>query len=231
MGRTLTSSALVLKTYDIGDADRLCILLTEQSGRLAALSKGVRKPKSRWSGALQSFQHLQVDLSEHSSGWYLRSAECISSFDGLRRDMEKFRVASEGCELLLRFLHDTEDGAEPIFHLTRDFLQALNRSPSPLLLPTFRLSLLTALGSLPSFTEYSRANISPSLRSWLSSQASFTGKIACTLSASDMTQLHRLSETFVRDHLSFPLKSVSCFARSRGSSGGTPISSILERAS
>ena len=43
MGRLHLCEALVLKTYDIGDADRLCILLTNTRGRIAVVAKGVRK--------------------------------------------------------------------------------------------------------------------------------------------------------------------------------------------
>ena len=120
MGRVRTCEALVLKTYDIGDADRLCVLLTDTDGRLAVRAKGVRKLGSKWGSAMQSFQYLKVDLAEHSSGFYLRSAQCLSSFSRIRRDLEKFVLASRGSELLLHFLHDTEP-SERIFALAREY--------------------------------------------------------------------------------------------------------------
>lgn len=183
---------------------------------------------------MQSFQHVRVDLSEHSSGWYLRSAECLSSFDTLRRNMEKFALASEGSELLLRFLHDTES-QEAVFLLARDFFRAVHASPSSLLLPTFRLSLLSLLGFLPSFKEHHASelpshlqnDLSPSLRSYLCSTASFLERVRQSLSMTDTAVLQQLSEALLQDHLSSPLKSGMISL----SSEVTPISSMLGRAS
>ncbi len=152
MGRLKTTNALVLKTYDIGDADRFCVFLTESEGRVMVVAKGARKPQSKLSGALQSFQSLRVDLAEHSSGFYLRSAECLASYDHIRQDLQRFLLASKGAELLLHFLHDTEPQSS-IFVLACDFFRECDRSFHDLLFPTFQLMLLKELGLLPSFEE------------------------------------------------------------------------------
>lgn len=181
MSRVNTTEALVLKTYDVGDADRFCILLTKSKGRVAVMAKGVRKLQSRLSGAMQSFQHLQVDLAEHSSGMYLRSAKCISSFGGIRQDTAKFVMASRGAELLLHFLHDT-DTAPSIFELARQYFSECDGGVAGLLLPTFQLKLMKELGLLPE-------------RSLAILNSGDTQKISC------------FCDEVLREHLSFPMRS------------------------
>ncbi len=181
MGRLNTTEALVLKTYDVGDADRFCIFLTASQGRIAVMAKGVRKLTSKLSGATQSFQHLQVDLAEHSSGMYLRSAKCISSYDGIRQNTEKFVMASRGAELLLHFLHDT-DPIPSIFELAREYFSECDQNVNDLLFPTFQLKLMKELGLLPE-------------RSLEILGCGDSRKIAC------------FCDEVLREHLSFPMRS------------------------
>lgn len=204
MGRSLTSEALVLRAYDIGDADKFCVLLTDARGRIPVVAKGVRKPGSRWSGALQSFQHIRVDLAEHPSGAYLRSAQCLSSFPFLRKSVGKFAVASRGAELLLHFLHDTEPDPA-VFALARDYFQCCNDFAGPLIFPTFQLMLLRALGLLPAFRP--GGPFSPALRAFLSSAEPLRARVRVPLEDGDQRALRALCDELLWDHLSSPLRS------------------------
>ena len=211
MGRTHTCEALILKTYDIGDADRLCVFLTNTHGRIAVVAKGVRKLGSKLGSAVQSFQHLTVEFAEHSSGMYLRSAQCLSVFPSIRDDVQKFALASKGCELLLHFLHDTEPSQE-IFTLTREFFRCCEEEVHDLLFPSFQISLLSALGLLPSFEEEEEhkfaGGISDALRSFLCSDASLMQQRGIRLNEQDRLQLNRLCDAMLKEHLSFQLKSI-----------------------
>ena len=210
MPRTQKHAAIVLKTYDIGDADRFCVLLTDGMGRITACAKGVRKPKSKWSGMIQSFQHLQIELSEHSSGFYLRSAECINSFPSLRSNVQKFALASHGAELLLQFLHDSEP-SEKIFAIACDFFAMVDQEPSKILFSTFQLMLMKELGLLPSFAEDGKSR-SDALQKYLTSNGSLQERIQMELSDADRRELTKICDVLIREQLSFPLKSgcVSC---------------------
>lgn len=225
MGASHTCEALVLKAYDIGEADRFCIFLTETKGRLPVCAKGVRKLGSKWGSAIQSFQHLRVDLREHTTGWYLQSAECLSSYAALRQDMQKFLLVNQGSELLLRLLHG-EDHCGALFALTRDYFQCVAEEDRASLLPSFQLSLLSLLGLLPNFTDV--PSLSPILRAFLASTAPLRERVKTPLSTDDRETLERLSATFLHDHLSFPLR--SC-AVAEALSSSTPTSSKLGRAS
>jgi DNA repair protein RecO (recombination protein O) len=211
MGRLHTSEALVLKTYDIGDADRFCILLTESQGRLAVCAKGVRKLTSKWGSAIQSFQHIKVDLAEHSSGMYLRSAECLSSFSSIRTDVRRFTLASRGAELLMHFLHDTEPSPS-IFLLAREYFEQCDAVESgPLLFSTFQMMFLKELGLLPAYDQDGSA-----FSSYLNSDEPLGQRSKMQLSPEDQRKAQKLCDELLQDHLSFPLKSskVAAFSAS-----------------
>lgn len=47
--------AIVLRTYKLGEADRIITLLGREHGKIRAVAKGVRKPTSRFGGRLEPF--------------------------------------------------------------------------------------------------------------------------------------------------------------------------------
>ena len=42
----------MLRTYRLGEADRIVVLLTQGEGKVRAIAKGVRKTRSRFGGRL-----------------------------------------------------------------------------------------------------------------------------------------------------------------------------------
>ena len=69
--------AVVLRTYKLGEADRLLVLLTRQHGQVRAVAKGVARTNSRFGGRLQPFN--LVDLQLHKG----RNLDTV--LGGLRR--------------------------------------------------------------------------------------------------------------------------------------------------
>lgn len=150
MPPTLCDEAIVLKTYDVGEADRFCILLTQRHGRLAARAAGVRKLTSRRGPSLLSLQRVDVELCERSDHQYLISnASVLESFADVSSDLAAFSAAEQATELLLHFIHDGEV-VESAYHLTCEFLRGCRQSFHSTLLPAFTMRLLALLGSLPS---------------------------------------------------------------------------------
>lgn len=54
--------AVVVRTYDFGEADRIIVLLTRAHGLVRGVAKGVRRAKSRFGSRLQPFVLLDVQL-------------------------------------------------------------------------------------------------------------------------------------------------------------------------
>jgi DNA repair protein RecO (recombination protein O) len=59
-----TADALVLRTYKLGEADRIVVFLTRDRGKKRGVAKGARRPRSRFTGALEPLTDVRVAYFE-----------------------------------------------------------------------------------------------------------------------------------------------------------------------
>ena len=59
-----TADALVLRTYKLGESDRIVVFLTEDRGKKRGVAKGARRPRSKFVGALEPLTHVRVAYLE-----------------------------------------------------------------------------------------------------------------------------------------------------------------------
>src|SRR5665213_2962055 len=54
------SEAIVLRTYPLGEGDRLVSFLDRQSGRVRGVARGARLPKSRYGSTLELLAYVRI---------------------------------------------------------------------------------------------------------------------------------------------------------------------------
>ena len=59
-----TADALILRTYKLGEADRIVVFLTEDRGKKRGVAKGARRPRSRFVGALEPLTQVRLAYFE-----------------------------------------------------------------------------------------------------------------------------------------------------------------------
>jgi DNA repair protein RecO (recombination protein O) len=59
-----TADALILRTYKLGEADRIVVFLTRDRGKKRGVAKGARRPRSRFAGALEPLTEVRVAYFE-----------------------------------------------------------------------------------------------------------------------------------------------------------------------
>src|SRR3970040_834191 len=59
-----TADALVLRTYKLGEADRIVVFLTEDRGKKRGVARGARRPRSQFAGALEPLTQVRVAYFE-----------------------------------------------------------------------------------------------------------------------------------------------------------------------
>jgi DNA repair protein RecO (recombination protein O) len=59
-----TSDALILRTYKLGEADRIVVFLTRDRGKKRGVAKGARRQRSRFTGALEPMTEVRVAYFE-----------------------------------------------------------------------------------------------------------------------------------------------------------------------
>lgn len=143
------TEAIVLRARDYAEADKILTLFSPQYGRIQAIAKGVRKPKSRLRGGVQPFSHSEFLLHKGKSLDIVTQVEQKESFLWLLEDLERLTYAAYMAELLDAAVLENEAGQE-IFLLTLTCLYLLHHVDPRLVLRCFEFRLLFLLGYSPS---------------------------------------------------------------------------------
>lgn len=141
--------AVVLRTYKLGEADRIVVLLTRGRGKVRAVAKGVRKTKSRFGGRLEPASHVQVMLYEGRGELDIVSqAESIDHFPHLRDDFDRISRAIAVLEAADQLALERE--ANPrLYDMLVGALRTLAGQDAPLVVPGFLLKALALEGFRP----------------------------------------------------------------------------------
>src|SRR5438105_3177810 len=150
MGLT-ESDALVLRTYNLAEADKIVVCLTRAEGLIRAVAKGSRRIKNRFGAALEPFTRLNVSYyhKENQELVSLRHAEIIKSHFDLCSDPQVLAGLAYVADLLIEFSppHQTNDR---LFRMVNACLEATAASPQalPLVLRYFEIWIMKLEGFL-----------------------------------------------------------------------------------
>lgn len=147
--RTLRVECVILRHSDWGEADRLLGLFTREAGKLRAVAKGARKPRSRKAGHLEPFTHVKLMLARGRDWWIVTQAETIDGFMPIRDDLVRTAYAAYIIELIDRFTYE-EGENRALFQLLIDTLQRVSALPDPFVaVRYYEMRLLDLLGFRP----------------------------------------------------------------------------------
>ena len=143
------TKAIVLRTRNLGEADRIVVLLSEDHGKIEAVVKGARRQRSRFVGNTLPFNYLNVMLFDGKNLEQLSQADVIHTFAALREDLMKMGYASYWVDLLDGFIPEKEGHGEVFRFLLAAFI-TLEKTAQPALLNlAFQARLLNYLGYQP----------------------------------------------------------------------------------
>ncbi len=153
-GTTLKTEAIVLRSIRYGEADRILHLYSKTRGRIGAIAKGVRKPRSRFGGRLEPF--FRLDLILHEGRGDLMTVTSVATVEGysrLRSSGPALTAAARACDGVLRLL-DSAEPNQPAYNLLCRYLSLLDdpaRGGTTELETalSFRLKLAMAAGFAP----------------------------------------------------------------------------------
>jgi DNA repair protein RecO (recombination protein O) len=153
-GTTLKTEAVVLRSIRYGEADRILHLYSKTRGRIGAIAKGARKPKSRFGGRLEPF--FRLDLVLHQGRGELLTVTSVATVDGyprLRASGPALNAGARACDAVLRLL-DSVEANPPAYNLLCRYLALLDdpaaeRASSVETALSFRLKLALAAGFAP----------------------------------------------------------------------------------
>lgn len=133
---SFTTPAIVIRRADYSDYDRMITLFSPELGRVEAIARGCRRPKSPLVNAVEPFTSGEFQLFSHRERNSLEQCQISESYFELRSDYDKLRHGVYWLKLLdTAILPDTP--APDLFIITLRALAHLNYGELPPELVTF----------------------------------------------------------------------------------------------
>src|SRR5205807_2254194 len=84
---------IVLRSMKLGEADKIVTILTQGSGKIRAVAKGIRRTNSKFGARLEPLTHVSLLLYQGRNLDTVTQAEIISPFRRIRGDFELIAAA------------------------------------------------------------------------------------------------------------------------------------------
>ncbi len=141
-------TGVVLRTYKLGEADRIVVFLTAEHGKVRAVAKGVRKTSSRFGARLEPMSHVRLLLYRGRELDIVSQAESVEPLAPLLANLD---AASQGMAVLEAAdqLALEREPAPELYRMLVGVLRTIAERPGPLVVPAFYWKLLAAEGLGP----------------------------------------------------------------------------------
>jgi DNA repair protein RecO (recombination protein O) len=143
---------VVLSRIKLGEADKIVTILTQGSGKVRAVAKGIRRTKSKFGARLEPFTHVSLMFYRGRGALdTIAQAEIIASFRPLRDDLALLTAGEAMLEATDKVSEEHERNVR-LFMLLLGGLRALETRPADpsAVAESFLLKLLSLSGFHPS---------------------------------------------------------------------------------
>ena len=164
------SEGFVLKTFNIGEQDKIVVFFTQDRGLIKGVAKGARKFGNRFGSSLEplSFTKLFYYEKERKELVLISNSDLIESFFDIQKDLKTSYTLSYIAELIEEFF-PSSSGDDVLFRLLRTILQSLKQGADPDFISAyFETWFLKINGFLPEFKRCKRCRAAAEGKMWLS---------------------------------------------------------------
>ena len=199
MSDEIKTLGFVLRRTNYGEADRILNLITPQ-GKISAIAKGVRKPKSKLAGGVEMFSKIElcIHLGRGELG-IVTSARMLRYYSKILADYERMEVAAW---ILKRvsIIADSSDSPE-YFKIVEQVLFELDNGTNVSLVESWAiLNLKKATGEeINVYRDTDGEKLSPDERySWDAMEMAFSKNAAGDFSADEIKMLRLMLSAELR---------------------------------
>lgn len=153
--RLYREEGVVLRTYKLGEADRIVVLMTAGRGKVRAVAKGVRKTKSRFGGRLEPLVRVSLLMHEGRQLDVVTQADTLEHFAPVRAELARMADAMAIVEAVDHVAREGEGDAR-LYGMLVGGLRTISQHPSPLLVGAFFWKLLALEGVAPTLDHCAR---------------------------------------------------------------------------
>lgn len=148
MSELYRDTAVVLRTYKLGESDRIVVLMTRQHGKIRAVAKGVRKTRSRFGSRVEPMSHVRVLLVRGRQLDIVSQAESVEPLGPMLSSLDRASQGIAALEAVEQLALEHEPN-ERLYTMAVGVLRTIAERPSPLTIPAFYWKLLAAEGLEP----------------------------------------------------------------------------------
>ncbi len=157
----VNTDAIVLRSYNLAEADRIVLCLTRSAGLVRAVAKGARRMKSRFGAALEPFTFIKLDFYEKENRELvtISQAEILKSNFDLAAHPDSTDALAYIAELVSEFAppHEANDKLYRMVKACIDALASLPDRPN-LVVRYFEVWLLRLAGLFPDLRDCAQCN-------------------------------------------------------------------------
>src|ERR1051326_4735700 len=126
----VTTEAIVLRSYNLAEADRIVLCFTRDAGLIRGVAKGARRMKTRFGAALEPFTVIRLEFREKENRALVTIAvvEVVESHFDLAADVESAEALGYMAELVNEFAPPHEAN-QKLFRMVSACLDALAAAP------------------------------------------------------------------------------------------------------
>src|SRR4030042_1166098 len=121
-----TTHAIVIRSANYGESDKIIPFFTKEFGKLKGIAKGARRSRKRFQNALGLFSHLRLIFFDREGMGLVRaeSGDILHTFPKIREDLKKIFYGNYYLELVNEMSEERETNGED-FDLLLSFLLTL----------------------------------------------------------------------------------------------------------
>jgi DNA repair protein RecO (recombination protein O) len=200
------TEGVVLRSIRFGEADRILHIYSAQRGRIGAIAKGSRRPRSRFGGRLEPFFRLDLVLYEGRGELAtVTSAATVEGYPRLRQGFASLGAAARACDAVLRLL-DAAEANPAAYNLLCRYLAVLdegdgNGAAGRATALAFRFKLALAAGFAPELASCVRCGEAEHLSGF----SGAAGGVVCQSCEGGSFELSAEAHEFMVEALSRPL--------------------------
>jgi DNA repair protein RecO (recombination protein O) len=143
---------VVLRTYRLGESDRIVVILTAEHGKVRAVAKGVRKTKSKFGARLEPMSHVKLLLYRGRELDIVSQAESVEPLAPMLSSLDRASQGMAAIEAVDQLALDREPNPR-LYRMVVGVLRTIAGRPSPMNVPAFYWKLLAAEGLEPQLDE------------------------------------------------------------------------------
>jgi DNA repair protein RecO (recombination protein O) len=172
-GKTNRDVGAVLRTYKLGESDRIVVFLTTQHGKIRGVAKGARKSGSKYSARLEPGSVVDFQwISGKSELVRITQVETVNSNRHLRENLDLFSSAQRMLEAVDLLCEDNTAHEDLALMIIRA-LKTMNETKSAATCGAFLFKALSLEGFAPSVTNCFKCGTADNLNSFSITKGSF----------------------------------------------------------